>query len=369
MSDTPQGPDWWQASDDRWYPPPRPQMPGDPEAAPAAAPRADAGFPPPAAPAPGGGYPPPGQAAAPAMAPPGPRPGAPPFPPPGSGGPPPVPPGAPPFGMPAPPGYGAPSGHLGGGGSNRTALYVAVAVVALAAVVGLVVVLASRGDDGGPSTSGTTTSTTSGEPATTAGSGGEPGKTTGAVSGLKVAESGFSTYRGYSGTAGSYGVVITNTGREPVTNFTVKIAIYDKNDTVIGSHPQTVAKLAPGQKLGIGNPVTDDLSGGIGKLTVSFEEGFGTAVPEGAFTVSDVAMKTTDFGNNVSFKVASSYKEDLENIASFAIFRDAGGKIVGGANGFVALVPAGGRANGTVDAFDVIPTATRADVYVDKGFF
>ena len=33
MSDAPQGPDWWQASDDKWYPPPRPQMPGDAPAA------------------------------------------------------------------------------------------------------------------------------------------------------------------------------------------------------------------------------------------------------------------------------------------------------------------------------------------------
>ena len=32
MSDTPQGPDWWQASDDKWYPPPRPDMPGDADA-------------------------------------------------------------------------------------------------------------------------------------------------------------------------------------------------------------------------------------------------------------------------------------------------------------------------------------------------
>src|SRR5918998_2224919 len=32
MSDTPQGPDWWQASDDKWYPPPRPEMPGDADA-------------------------------------------------------------------------------------------------------------------------------------------------------------------------------------------------------------------------------------------------------------------------------------------------------------------------------------------------
>jgi hypothetical protein len=367
MSDTPQGPDWWQASDDRWYPPPRPQMPGDPEPAPASAP-ADAGLPPPAAPATGGAYPPSGQAAAPAMAPPG-QPSAPPFPPPGSGGGPPMGPAArPPF--PPPPGYG-PSGYPsgvapGGGGSTPTALYVAVAVVVLAAVVGLVVVLASRSGGGGSPTSATTTNT-SARPATTAGR--DPGETTGAISGVKVAESGFSTYQGFSGTAGSYGVVITNTGREPVTNFTVKIAIYDKSDTVIGSHPQTVAKLAPGQELGIGSSITDDLSGGIGKLTVSFEEGFGTAVPEGAFTVSDVAMKTTDFGNDVSFKVASSYREDLENIATFAIFRDAGGKIVGGANGYVALVPAGGRSNGTVSAFDVIPTAKRADVYVDKGFF
>jgi hypothetical protein len=36
MSDTPQGPGWWQASDDKWYPPPRPTMPGE-ETAPATA--------------------------------------------------------------------------------------------------------------------------------------------------------------------------------------------------------------------------------------------------------------------------------------------------------------------------------------------
>ena len=29
MSDVPQGPGWWRASDDKWYPPPRPTMPGE----------------------------------------------------------------------------------------------------------------------------------------------------------------------------------------------------------------------------------------------------------------------------------------------------------------------------------------------------
>ena len=40
MSDTPQGPDWWQASDDKWYPPPRPEMPGTADATAVAAPGA-----------------------------------------------------------------------------------------------------------------------------------------------------------------------------------------------------------------------------------------------------------------------------------------------------------------------------------------
>jgi hypothetical protein len=258
------------------------------------------------------------------------------------------------------------------GGANRTPLYIAVAVVVVAAVVGLVVVLAQGSDDDpGPGPATTSTAPGPGDtttPATTAG-GGLPGETIGAIGDLEVADSGFSTYRGFSGAAGSYGVVITNTGKETVTNFTVKVAIYDEDDTVIGSHPQTVAKLAPGQKLGMGSSISDDLSGGIGKLKVTFDEGFGSAVPEGTFTVSDVAMKTTDYGTDVSFKVASSYRQDLENLSSFAVFRDAGGQIVGGANGSVALVPAGGRANGTVTAIDTVPAAESADVYVDKGYF
>src|SRR5690606_26003855 len=120
MSDTPQGPDWWQASDDKWYPPPRPPMPGDADPSAVAAPAMAAPGAPPGAPP---GMPPGAPPAGPPIAPPAGQPGFPGGPP--SGGFPPSGPTSGPYGAPpvAPP-----------GGPNRTPLFIAIGVVVAAAV-------------------------------------------------------------------------------------------------------------------------------------------------------------------------------------------------------------------------------------------
>ena len=135
MSDTPQGPDWWQASDDKWYPPPRPEMPGDCQP-PWGRPRAQAApVGPPHRPADGTpGRLPPGSAAAAGSRPPAAR---------AAGSRRPVRPGP----------YGAPSGpQAPGSGQNKTPLYIAIGAVAVALVVILVVVLSGGGDDDEPTT-------------------------------------------------------------------------------------------------------------------------------------------------------------------------------------------------------------------------
>jgi hypothetical protein len=386
MSDAPQGPDWWQASDDKWYPPPRPQMPGDPDPV-AAAPASAPGFPPPGA-TPDG--PPAGPPAGPPLGPPptgGYGPSGPPLP--SYGGPPsggfptgPGAPGGPPPGMPGAPGmgpspYGTPPRPPGAG--NRTPLFVALAVIVAAVVVAAIVIVANQGDDKAdpPTTTDKPTDTKVSVPtipettAATSDTGDDGGgsESSGQLSALKVIDSGFTSFPNSDFVSGTYGIVIKNNGTDAVTNFTVNVAVYDKNDTVIGSDPHTVAKIGPGEEFGIGYDVTDKAPNGIGKLDVSFEKGFGSNVPEGAFTVSNVAIKTDQFATDVTYTVASSYQTDLRDLESYAIFRDANHKIVGGAFGTLQLVPKGGRANGDLQSFEPLPGAVTANVYVDKGFF
>ena len=351
MSDTPQGPDWWQASDDKWYPPPRPEMPGD------AGPGAPSGQ----MPAPTG--PPTG----PPMAPPG---GYPPGPP--SGGFPPA--GGPSGGFPpgAPGPYGAPSGpQAPGTGQNKTPLYIAIGAVAVALVVLLVVVLTGGDDDDDPTTSPTTeqqTTTTDdpsgGGPATTepsSGGGGTSGSA--AVDGLEV------TDEGWAADNTSYGFVITNTASEARVNFTVDVAIYDTADTVITSNSHMVGRINPGDTLGIGYDVTEDIPNGIGRLEFTFEEGYEDSAPEGEFTVSEVSTQTDEYGSETTFLVASSYQVDLETTYAYAIYRDSAGSIVGGTYGFVDLIPAGGQAQGSVLSYEPVANVATTDVYVDQGYF
>jgi hypothetical protein len=347
MSDTPQGPDWWQASDDKWYPPPRPEMPGDPATV--------------AAPS-GGMTAPTGPPMGPPMAPPG---GFPP----GPGG---AYSGGPSGGFPpaAPAGsYGVPSGpQAPGSGQNKAPLYVAIGAVAVVLIVIIAVVVSSGGDDDDPTTSPTTqqTPTSAGDPGTTAattdpGSGGGGGSGSSAVDGLEVTDSGFSNT--------SYGFVITNSAGEARVNFTVDVAIYDTNDTVISNDTHSVGRINAGESLGIGYDITDEVPGGVGRLEFSFEEGYSDSAPEGSFAVSEVSTQTDEFSTETSFTVSSTYQIDLETTYAYAIYRNSSGQIIGGTYGFVDLVPAGGQARGSITSFEPVEGVAATDVYVDQGYF
>ena len=67
--------------------------------------------------------------------------------------------------------------------------------------------------------------------------------------------------------------------------------------------------------------------------------------------------------------MSSSYAVEFELSYAYAVYRDAVGKIVGGANGLVDLIPPGGRSTGEVTAFEVVPNVAQAEVYVDPGLF
>ncbi|HET6950316.1 MAG TPA: hypothetical protein VFI47_08075 [Acidimicrobiales bacterium] len=366
MSDTPQGPDWWQASDDKWYPPPRPEMPGD-EAIPQ--PAAAAGFPPPGgAPAgpplgpPVGGFPPGG---------------FPPAGPPSGGFPAGVPNGGFPPGAPSGP-YGAPP--PGQGGQNRTPLFVAIGVVAAALLIGLFFIMQDDGDDtttGNPGTNTTDATTPDTEPPATfePSDDTEPDTNPSGNTELEVVESGFSNYMGgfdQDELKASYGFIVENKGDETATDVDISVSIYDEAGAVLSSEQHTIYVIRPGEKFGVGDEIYSGLTARVGKIEVQIGEPspYATEVPdEGGLTAEGVSTAAEEYGGlTTTFTVKSTYAQQLDSPYAYAIFRNANGAIVGGAWQILNFVPANGSTAGEISSFDQIPDVATTEVYVDPGY-
>jgi hypothetical protein len=272
---------------------------------------------------------------------------------------------------------GAPPRTPGPGrrGLNRTPVLVAAGLLLTAAVIGVLVArLGGDGDAAGPSSGTDAPSAASerddGSTASSDASDGRTGTTAGAetIDGLAVVDSGFSTYRGFDGPAGSYGLILENRSDKPITYFTVRVVVHDTNDAVVGRFDHDVAVVRPGAKLGLGAEISEPLADGIGRLDIRTEEGEGDPAPRGNLTVADVSTSSDEFGVYTTFVVSSSYDMAFELPHAYAVYRDAAGRIIGGANGLIDVIPPRGRASGEVTAFEVVPTVARAEVYVDPRF-
>jgi hypothetical protein len=256
---------------------------------------------------------------------------------------------------------------------NRALVIVAAGLLLTAVAIGVVV--ARFGDDDGGAEPSPTTDAPPGvsEPdggttATRESNGTSTTAPTVPVQGLAVVDSGFSVYQGFDGPAGSYGLILENRGDRPIDHLAVQVVVYDRNDTVVGSYDHAVAVVNPGARLGLGAEISDPLPNGIGRLDIRTGGREGEPVPGGAFTVADVSTSSDEFGVYTTFVVSSSYAVELKLTPAYAVYRDAAGRIVGGASGLVDLIPPRGQANGEVTAFAVVPNVAKADVYVDPGF-
>jgi len=357
MSDTPQGPDWWQASDDKWYPPPRPEMPGDATAvsAPAGGLAAPSG-PPMAAPggypqgAPGGGFPP------------------------GPVGPP-GPPGPPsgPYG-PIPPGVQPP----GTGQQNKTPLYIAIGVVAAVALVALVVLVTGGGDDDEPSTSPTTQSAPTTEADPGSGPVSPPTTDDGPSSGsstVEVVESGFSNFMGgfdQDEKSASYGFIVENTGDETATDVTINVSAFDANGGALASASHTVYVLRPGQKMGLGDEFYgENFPSDVARIDVQVSEPseFATEVPdEGELSAEGITTSADDYGVSTNFTVVSTFAQQIDSPYAYAVYRDGSGTIIGGSYDILDFVPANGSIAGQVNSYELIPNIATTEIYVDTGW-
>ncbi|HKH03680.1 MAG TPA: FxLYD domain-containing protein [Acidimicrobiales bacterium] len=367
MSDAPQGPGWWQASDDKWYPPPRPAMPGEDETAMAAASAPPAGVAPPAGPSgPSAGYPS------------GPGYGAPPGVPSGPGYGPGV---GPPMGAGA---YGAPGGPPPGGGQNRTPLIVALVVVAVLAVVGIGIVATSGGDDdendpiarrnidttAAPTDDTEDTATDETVTDTTESQSGSQG----AIEDIEVTDSGVTNFPDeFDGTnRASYAYVLTNNGDEPVANMEVTVTLVDTEGTVLSSDTDSIYLLQPGQSLGLGDTTYDEIAE-VDSIEVqpaipsyaSEAEQLGEVTVEGINTTADSSGYLT-----TTFTATSSYEVQLDSPWGYVVYRNADGGIVGGTYSVIDIVQPGGSTSGEVATYTAIPNVDPAqtEVYVDPGY-
>ena len=176
---------------------------------------------------------------------------------------------------------------------------------------------------------------------TDAGSVGDASEGTTEVQGLELVDSGWSVAEDDSIVEGSYGIIIENKGEELVTNFNVEVAIYDLNDTVVGTNSHMVAKLAPARRWASATTSTTTCRTASAGWTSPSRRATATRCPRVPSTVSEVATTTDEYGTETTFTVASSYTVDLDSLYAYVIYRDAG-KIIG-TYGLVDMVPAGGR--------------------------
>jgi len=359
MSDTPQGPDWWQASDDRWYPPPRPDMPGVADTTVAAPVMVTPGAPP--------------------MGPPmGPPTGPPTGPPSGGYAPPGVPSGGfPPGGPPSP--YGGMPAGPPPGTQNRTPLFIAIGVVVAIALVALVVVLTSSDDE----PSDPPTSTPTDQPEQTAGPGtttASPETTAAAPSGdaeVAVVESGFSNFMGgfdQDERSVAYGFIVENSGDDVATDITISVSAYDAAGSAVASDSHTIHVLRPGEKLGLGDEFFGDtFAADVDRIDVQVSEpsGLGSEeVPaEGTLTAEGITTTADDYSVTTKFTAKSTYGEQLDYPSAYAIYRNAEGKIIGGSTGTVDFIPANGSVAAEVRSWEAIPNIETTEIYLDPGWF
>ncbi len=428
MSDTQQGPEWWQASDGKWYPPPRPDWPepavddtgavddtaasvptdstdaaateaDQPPAAehpPAEHPPADPApvapppvAPPPTEPPPAGS--PPAAPAGPPSTPPtevGPIASSPTAPP--SGGPPLLPPpGAPPaaplpgdstvFG---PPGTGASvtGDPFGTPEKNKTPLIVGGVIAAvIALVIGFLVF--GGGDDDDSVVASDTTETTEDGPSNKEGESDpdpdpppdddfpefvDPAD----ADPVEVDESGFVIVPDEFDEGvinASYGFSVTNPNAGlAATSVEVSIGLFDEAGTAVETESQFISGLLGGQTVGMGGFVRD-VPDGIVRIEVTAEASQLVRADElgGELTVSDITVAEEEFGGiTVTFVVSSTFPERQENLTLYGVFRNDAGEPIGGTQSFLEFVEGNGSSNAELRSFADVPGIDTVDVSV-----
>lgn len=212
-------------------------------------------------------------------------------------------------------------------------------------------------------------------------SAGEPADKSSDGADVEVVDKAVTTTEDSSGTPMvSYAVIVENSSADIATATRLEVRLLDKagdpvKDLVADNDVfNTAANLVmPGEKQAVTNATYNE-GGEVASIEVKAS---GTAWYSGdderfsAVTAGDVTVETSGGDEaKISFRAESAYEDELSTVATYAVLRDADGKLLGGTapNDAEPTAYEPGSSDGTIEVSSGLPPKWDADateVYVD----
>ena len=165
----------------------------------------------------------------------------------------------------------------------------------------------------------------------------------------------------------AYGFVVENPDTQAAqTSAAYALAVYSADGSLLDVYQRDIAVLLPGQKLGVAGhfplPAANMKAARVEVLTrAGYPKAAGAWRP---LEVADVKLQDQGAGSwLVTAGVKNPMQSDFPGGRSFAVAFDAAGKIIGGGEGYVGSVPAGGT--GEINGLYILAPGKidRVDVY------
>lgn len=189
---------------------------------------------------------------------------------------------------------------------------------------------------------------------------------------VEVVDQGYSSFDGGQGIEGSWAVVVENSGDGSARLLNVTVEFKDATGAVIANETQMIKHVPAGEQMGVAHEfIAGDLPALIDSMDVTLGEPstLNGTDDDGAYTISGVTLAPAGGllgGWRAVFTIDSSYESTVTNADLYAVFRDANGKIVGGAfTVFSTITP--GTSAGEITSYAETPGVVTADIYLTGG--
>ena len=194
---------------------------------------------------------------------------------------------------------------------------------------------------------------------------------------VAVVDEGFSNFMGgydQDERSASYGFIVENSGDETATDISISVSAFDASGTALASASHTVYVLRPGEQMGIGDEFFgENFATEVADIQIQVSEpsdyGLEDVPDEGALTAEGITTTADEYGVRTTFTAQSTYAQQIDNPYVYAIYRDAGGNIIGGSYGFLDFIAANGSTAGEVTSYENIPNIASTEIYLDPGYF
>jgi hypothetical protein len=190
-----------------------------------------------------------------------------------------------------------------------------------------------------------------------------------AQSDVEVKETGFTAFHTNGNDFASYGAILRNPDPHwSIVRMEIHVDFYGTGDTFLAGDDVTIT-IRPGATIGIAGQVF-----GAGRAvrvevnppedTVSYQQ-----VPPSteSMRVKNVSTRRINGSYVTTGTVVSTFSSDQSPVELTAVYRDARGRIIGGATGGAQTVPAGGTAPFEIVDGSPYPAVATADVYWHEG--